>query len=431
MNTPSLFLVQHFRAGAGVASLGQVPWKDVQALIECFTEAGTQADAQCEVAHAVLARAIRTQAWFACGCTRKSLAASPILYPQRTRGKSLMLVRNYDRAAHDPSCPFSKLRPPPSAAVRETAAPPPSGFDILRFSQPDDESRQKDETTPRSSGGIPRLARIMFRLLIEAGLTRIGPEGLSRNAKVYYSALGSAVAPHSIGPNKDVPLNRVFRFGFGGLSSLQRTLSAGGLPWPHPIAPQGFIIAYVKGMRDHVLDGRDSSLPIHGSVTSFGADTPGARLAIILVGQESPGTGPFIPLRAYTHPLYTSTSLLLVDSDLERKTLDILLGSQRWLTREKDCSVTIEKPIADVETPSGAHVRPDFILSTADGCRLCIETMGFADDGYRERKSAMHALMAELGPVVCHEPGKPEADKILRQEVARFFLRHTHPQSAS
>lgn len=152
-----------------------------------------------------------------------------------------------------------------------------------------------------------------------------------------------------------------------------------------------------------------------------------------------------------------------VDSNLERQTLALLLTLQDWLGKRRKVRVTIDKPVFDlgwssapepvavagaalssteaflaradeVHRASQATLRdlgikhrpggdeeardpclPDFILWAEADHRIqhrviVVETMGFADNAYRDRKHRTHELMSRIlgkAPVVEHDFWSP------------------------
>ena len=139
---------------------------------------------------------------------------------------------------------------------------------------------------------------------------------------------------------------------------------------------------------------------------------------------------------------------MLVDSDLERQTLQQLRSLQSWLQTMRGIALTIEKPLFDLGPPPGEDDAPrppcipDFIVRAPGvgrgGCSVAIvETMGFADEAYRERKVRMHAVMRHaLGgaPLIAHEFHEPPGQQQSRRD-SRFWqeLRWiiTGPETAS
>ncbi|MGH7041153.1 MAG: hypothetical protein ACREFY_03360 [Acetobacteraceae bacterium] len=133
---------------------------------------------------------------------------------------------------------------------------------------------------------------------------------------------------------------------------------------------------------------------------------------------------------------------MLVDSKLERRTLDELLRLQSWVRNNKGIRLEIEKPYFDIAAEDDAADSevaprepciPDFILrakgSAARGTRTVpVETMGFADETYRARKRMMHDLMEGVAdaPVVLHDFHFPE-DRAQGARDRRFWLDARRP----
>jgi hypothetical protein len=109
-------------------------------------------------------------------------------------------------------------------------------------------------------------------------------------------------------------------------------------------------------------------------------------------------------MSAYVHPCASMDRIMLLDSDLERQTLAILVAFQRRMAQLHAAAVTIEKPmeaIASAQGEDGAPLPPlipDFVVTGCDRDggqrRVIVETMGYADDGYRNRKRVLHPQMA-------------------------------------
>jgi hypothetical protein len=110
---------------------------------------------------------------------------------------------------------------------------------------------------------------------------------------------------------------------------------------------------------------------------------------------------------------------MLVDSNLERHTLDQLMRLRKWLRDKQGIRLEIEKPLFDIAglddpeypaIPPREPCMPDFILRANPGpvggsATVLVETMGYADDVYRARKVVMHELMSQVAeaPVVLHD----------------------------
>jgi len=125
-----------------------------------------------------------------------------------------------------------------------------------------------------------------------------------------------------------------------------------------------------------------------------------------------------------------------LDSSYERHTLTALLEVMKWV-KKRGLTVTLKKPLFDSEVTladgTTAHCRPDFELevpaaagSMASPVRLLIETMGADLQEYLEQKVATHAIMRQRGPiiehVVRHDGEQADRDDRLRKRVYARLL---------
>lgn len=122
-----------------------------------------------------------------------------------------------------------------------------------------------------------------------------------------------------------------------------------------------------------------------------------------------------------------------VDSGLERQTLEPLARCAEWLSKKKDVPVSklsLKKPLFDYAvTLDGEEgwVLPDFVLkaTTTDGENhtFIIETMGYQDEDYIERKSRQHWGMKTLGQLQTDPPQWPEkTDRTPEKQMYGIFL---------
>jgi hypothetical protein len=160
------------------------------------------------------------------------------------------------------------------------------------------------------------------------------------------------------------------------------------------------------------------TLTVAGKVARFGEEgTAGPFIALMLVGFNADSQR-FEPLRAYVHPVASSSLLIPVDSNLERRTLSVLMDLQSWLHADKAIDVLIEKPLADMPTGHDTPpVRPDFLLRVK-GKAVVVETMGYDNAEYLASKQRTHPLMERIGPIVQHRSGE-HADKALKSDAAK------------
>ncbi len=122
----------------------------------------------------------------------------------------------------------------------------------------------------------------------------------------------------------------------------------------------------------------------------------------------------------YAHALFRRTCPVPMDSGLEG-----IAEVARWL-KGKACDLTLVKPLFDIEVDvegEKGFVLPDFIIqaNTPDGRErsVVIETMGYTDDDYCERKAEQHKGMRTLGTLQTDPPRWP-------QDVDKPFINHLY-----
>ena len=413
-----LTVVDKFDIGAEAKAKYRVGADDVDALISEFGYMGVGNKGSRGKALITLETVANRGAWLACGCLNTKDSDSPIMYPQMTRGGYRTLMRNYDRAAHHAKCPFYRLRSEnkdtPSCAKRKVVAGP---FGILK-----DTDANKKGSGAVSKGSepytgerrTPRLARILFTVLEAAGLNAIGKNG-PPDINSQYSALKVALQQYHFDSAKKICVGDFAStyIGSGDLGRLSVQLRNSG-PWPTPLVPQGLLIGVVKELDNNTLiSNKGDRLEIDGRLIRPGEDTPGPYIAIVLVGKANK-TAPFEALQAFVHPVMSTSLLVPVDSNLERHTLAILMARQRY--QFAHTPFRIIKPLTDLLVGNPPElVRPDFILEY-EAHKVVVETMGYLDQDYLQRKQRTHAIMAKLGKVICHGLDR-DADTELRKAI--------------
>lgn len=136
-------------------------------------------------------------------------------------------------------------------------------------------------------------------------------------------------------------------------------------------------------------------------------------LVIGLVTKDNPESDEAIVARAYAHPCVDWSRLTLVDSQLERETLDIIINCRDWISERFGIAMTITKPLFDVGPPvetSGPRelCLPDFVIEPiGQGVThptVVVETMGYSDVDYRDRKKRLRPLFEKVGIQIGTEP---------------------------
>ncbi|MDR3423726.1 MAG: hypothetical protein P4M13_01420 [Alphaproteobacteria bacterium] len=317
-----------------------------------------------------------------------------------------------------------------------------------RRQKPEDEHQlnllrnfRDDDTPPRLTAHVttnrsrPKLARVLCSLLHEAKLDRLYPtEPLRGNREKQILHLEDAAASYSL--SSDQKLSRWLATSLGDYYSLKKRLDEKpeNLKRPHGL----FIETFDRIENNTLYPKRADLKPISvtGKLAVFGEGETTRRppyLVIGLLSQPRRNAAHVELLNAYAHPCLAWDRLTLVDSQLERETLAILIACRDELAKKSNITMTIEKPLFDIGPRETEDPRelclPDFILR----CRgegvsqplVVIETMGYDDPAYRERKQRMRALFERIGrgdhPVPVIEYDRFKSGKTAA-EIDRHFL---------
>ena len=411
-----------------------------------FGRYGGRADARAAAA-AVVARYQQLGAghWFLCGC-RFNAERPPALVPV-----SQTHIRRHEDArwpVHCETCDFYR-EPGEQRAITASYAPPSAGKP-LRLALP--LGRAAAEAPSHRIEGAsrhmerPGLARLLVQLVTEAGLQVIGPGWRPPALIDQFKAIWTAAKRIEI--DGGVPLSEFLCTSPAKLGELIARIEAASPGRFKHTRPHGVLLVRLAAVGRGVLRPvAGEPIAVRGRLAVFGERVEAGRetaaeraarapyLAACVVGRAEDG-GPAEVLSAYAHPCAGDAHLMLVDSDMERRSLAQLRSVQGWLGDRKDLPVLIEKPMHDLlrDDLPGAPPRPpcipDFVVrATGAGgaaTAVIVETMGFADEEYRARKRRMHPLMAaavEADAVIphdFHEPaGQPQEwrDKRFWREV--------------
>lgn len=277
---------------------------------------------------------------------------------------------------------------------------------------------------------LPGIAHLLMRLVTDAGFQRIDADWSKPGLADQAAALWRAAGAHEI--DAGVQLPEFFCTSAVRLDELKAKIAAADPARFARNRPHGVLVARINAVDPGVLRPfAGEPIPVRGRLAIFAERPPAERgieaessarapyLALIVFGRAS-AEAPVEALSAYAHPCADPGHGMLVDSDLERQTLAELRRVQDWLRRRQDVEFSIEKPLFDLGPAPGQAPDarppciPDFILrrEPANGARrrAIVETMGFADPAYRERKLRMHVMMSEAlsaAPVVMHDFHEP------------------------
>ena len=406
-----------------------------EALVRWYVGKGSRHD---EEAGIMLVQQARIgERWIACDCLPAD-QAPPILTPAFLSEAETYYLRRLtspNRPEHQPDCPFFREQATnriTEVRTQESPADPPSGyFEVLRpapeklAQRPEEES--SDDRTRQAS--VPRLARLLWRLLHISGLTRTLPlpqENHAHSISDEFKLLSMAAERVEIVPG--IELGRAFWTHAQALHSKRIYASLRELArrWPRGHAPQAFLTLFaqefrgstisVAGCAPVVLANRVQSPSVRGNRIK------GPYLVIVVAG-EYPEAHGYAPLRGYAQPIYSGRRFLPVDSEFERSVLREILQVRRVFDR-LGLDLILEKPVFDTLTAIGP-CRPDFLLearsrSTGEIRQIVLEAMGSNDESYLATKAVTHPRMEQMAPVFCVSPVDVEHARIGRIVMEAF-----------
>jgi hypothetical protein len=318
--------------------------------------------------------------WFLCDC-QESGCRPPALIP---------VLQTYIRRhtdppwpQHDDGCDFHR-DPDEQRAITCSYARPASGpLRLLRGFPSDDEDYEPSPPISRCySQRREALATLLMQLIERAGLNVVPADGKGADLGEQYRRLRAAA--HAFELAQGLPVAAYLCTYPPALPAFLDRIAAAPMARFKRTRPHGFLLTVASGVgHGQLVLGPSENLSVRGRISVFGErdghgrDRPAERaarapyLAICLVGRPSPDQRVAV-VRAYAHPCVSLRNLMLVDSDLERRTLDGLRRLQSWLRVNKGVRLEIEKPHFDIdqkdEDPAGPETLPrepcipDFIL---------------------------------------------------------------------
>lgn len=427
------------RHSKGTSNRTELPPVLRSALVRWYVGEGTDADHRASVTLVVKARGRRQ--WLACDCLGDEdlppLLSPAFLSEAETYYLRRLTSRLQRRPEHATSCPFYRAQAPQRFREKASATPqqvaPPDGLFLAHRPAPEKLSQMPDEADAddRSRGvAVPRLARLLWRLLDDAGANVLDPlppdRGSDHSITNEFRKIRKASERLEIAPG--VPLARHF---YTHVDAYDRKVVFAHLrrdapQWPAGFAPQAFLLLYaldVSGPRIALSQGRE--LELLNRVQHVGIHRQGIGgpyLVLVLVGEPNPREG-YVAMRGYAQPIHGPNLFIPVQSAAERATIDTLLRLQYRL-RRRMISLTAKKALFDVATRIGP-LRPDFVLNLADHrtgelAEAAILVKSFDDPDHLAVKEHQRRDLEQVGRVITVDRASLEA-KAIDQALARLL----------
>jgi hypothetical protein len=331
---------------------------------------GGKGDHRDEAAALLLVRhARRNGQWIACDCQGEDRA--PMLSPALLTGADTYYLRRLSgsgRPHHDLDCLFFReqnFNTVPSQ--KQPSRNPPEGyFSVLRPPAISLAQEPEDDLAPRDSAshGVPRLAKLMWRLLELSGRTRIDAhEAAPRDIAGEFAAVRRMAEQTEVAPG--IPLSRVLFTHPRDWESLRifailRELSKS---WPKGHEPQAFLLVFARKVHEHSIETTEGKIDIATRLRHPGTRAhpiSGPDLTLVAIGEHADADG-YGALRAWAQPVHNGHRFIPVDSNFDRDVVEALIAARRILAR-KNIALSAAKPLFDSVTPDGT-VRPSWTIS--------------------------------------------------------------------
>lgn len=385
--------------------------------------------AEKQMAEAVL-RSMRDQdLWLACDC-KGSVEERPLNTARNLDG-SIFLV-NFS-GEHHSDCPLHRSKRDddntgPGGSRRNAGA---MRIDFRSFLPRDDHGARISVPTNTDNQGtdkisrrrVPALARLLLSLIDAAELNRINPVSpqTKRTKNQALDAVKLVTEMEYFAQGR--PLSEIIFFDpwlkQNRLDARMHELETDGKAWPAGRARTFYQILFSEQVTQEevvftnqygpTVFRPEKRVSINGEI-----DGHREKYWVILMYQRN-DTGTVVCRDAYAHALYDYACPVPVDSNLERATIVSIITAGKWL-QSSGYEIALNKPLFDIKVTvdrEEGFVLPDFMLTVTHPGRmrtteLVIETMGYTNDDYVERKANQHEGMSTLGRLLKDPPYWPE-----------------------
>ncbi|MDO5897901.1 hypothetical protein [Agrobacterium sp. Azo12] len=350
--------------------------------------------------------------WVGCDC-QPSKAISPRLWPVAKKGFRRNL--NSKHTQHSTECEFNQDAVP-AKRVRASFQRKTRSEGILKFRLATGFTEKKQDDLPPPSNKInrstyrPGLARLLCELLTDAGVQEINPQDHFPGKARYDTMINDIMLAAA---NFEIAENRYLcdwiAVGLDGLPGLKRRIAAEQPENWAGMRPHGILICNIAeaGDKELMFDSVElDPLPVLGRIAVFGERNAKDRapyLAICLVAKDDYTSSYPEVLRAYVHPCLNWSKWTLVDSKLERETVNRAQRCRFGLSKNKNISVKITKPLFDCNYRDPSEYEPvcipDFLVELLGEKKIptvVVETMGYTDLRYRNRKKRMREYFERI-----------------------------------
>lgn len=365
--------------------------------------------------------------WLACSCVGNQ-GSKPIMVPVMV-DETMFLRRLVSRAGHSQGCIFQFDKVDAPSTEKSDAdgggvfGPPPAFVESSRaVSLSNERMQHRASDISLEKNVTPAIARRFFWLAQEAGWQQ-WPKRLNPVTAVL--ARADAIPVHTSLTLKDILFcnERVWTQSWadGAFKKCRKIDLKPVCYWiklidGFDVNDRTFTFVDESGKRNHV--GVDGRMAVHGG------DTSDARFPMLLMAKLSLlDTRATVVSDCYAHPIASPDHWMLVDSNLERQTLNDLIRICEELRQASGIQITLQKPL---HLWGETGERPDFVLSIGHQVprqQLVVETMGYEDPTYELRKLNLTRRVPCQVHLDLRHGSQTDATSTLRAVVRDWFER--------
>jgi len=378
--------------------------KERLALISTFVEDDAE-DRELNQASAILEFVRDNEAWIECDCLDSSRALLTVAISPK--GKHYLRHLSA-RSRHESGCPFKETNwqyDPSNGSLSPFSKKRP--LRIHRRAGLDDSKKAKKESV-RSGGSAryPRLARILYTWITEAGLNYL-PSSDEEKLSDRFKLLKQVASEYEL--EEGVNASRCF-FTYPDTDQMVLRLKESEHLWPTDSRPYAICVSIADEVVGNLIrfsfKEKTIEIELEGVIKKSSGrlgENSGPFLVIFTVTDTSKERGVYRPFSAFVIPVFSKVHLIPVDSTYERRVLERLRNGARWWVNEKNLKVKISKPLFDMKAigSDGEYdfVKPDFMIETPKE-KIIFEVMGSYETEYLERKNRVLPAMISIGEVI-------------------------------
>jgi len=421
-------IVKRFKTRKNILTLRALNDDEVKALFWVFVENKgkvQQKQLACAIAEFIKYR----EGWPECDCHPES---SPLMTIGLSVKSNYYLRRINWRGKHHQQCQFKGIDREYGAQSGEIK--PCSKRVLLRLHHRGAIESPVSKKTGSYGGGssgiyYPRLARVLYSWIEEAGLNKLsvlGNETIADRFKLLRKVAESYQLERGIKASR-------FLMTYPDVEQAAARLKENASQWPENSRPYALCIAIADKIEGKILrfafKKKSVEVTLTGEIKQSSGrigENSGPFLVIFTITDTAEERGVYKPMNAFYVPVYSKFQLIPVDNVFECRVLEKIEQRARWWIKGNALKVRVSKPLFNIKKFCDGELqasKPDFLIETPNGM-IIFEVMGSHEQDYIERKGRTVGCMRALGEVIEFDALNADKtgywDESLKQHISRL-----------